>query len=529
MVRVEKALRSLELENGYRATPGHLARLPGQLPPDRTQGLSRGEEQQSRREGQEAWAERMRETLRPHFREAESWGDLEARLGERGVWLQKKGRGLVVTDGTRQVKASRIDRKGSIHKLEGRFEMAFNDWRDRVGDLREAVETYEQAEKERHALHLQHAELKREVEQARGRLAPFGELAREQRFVENRLQTQLRVIYGPERVAETQRALADLARSTGYARAAETLRRDPAALGRLAGKSLPTPDVSRREALATVPRAAESVEQLGQIRRQIAERVDRELGSSSEKEGEPLEGASRAQALQRMEEAGKEIDRLLPEVYRQKSVGQVRDTLKLTRDPKRTIELLTQNPQNFGRLRGRRAGPLQSQERKAAHSRVPRLAAAVEKHGRARAELARILLEGRKGQLRSATSRFDRARKALHRVPSKTQLLLKVARAAERVGIQVVGKALPVPREVGYLKSAARGLGSIARQGRALGGKAGSKSAPKAATSAGRLAGKVNFRVLSHVFPVPAQVTVVRLALRTASTLARTAGREMSR
>ena len=154
---------------------------------------------------------------------------LEARLGEPGVRLQKKGRGLVVTDGTRQVKASRIDRKGSIHKLEARFGMAFNDWRDRVGDLREAVETYEQAEKERHALHLQHAELKREVERARGRLAPFGELAQRQRLVKNRLQTQLRAIYGPDRVAETQRTLADLARSTGYARAAETLRREPAA------------------------------------------------------------------------------------------------------------------------------------------------------------------------------------------------------------------------------------------------------------------------------------------------------------
>lgn len=537
MVRVERALRYLELENGYRATPGNLARLPGQERPDPSRGLSRGEVQESRREGQEAWTSRMRETLRPHFREAESWGDLEARLGEYGVRLQKKGRGLVVTDGTRQVKASRIDRKGSIHKLEARFEMPFNDWRDRVRDLQETVETYQQTEKERQALHLQHSQLKKELEQAQGRLDPFNELVREQREVKGRLQRQLGTVYGREREAESFRAVIDLARSTSYERAAQALRADPKILGRLAGGGVgPTADVVRREALATVPRAAESIERLGRLRREIAERVDRELRPSWEQAGRSPETSDRGTRVwQRKMEASQEIERLLPQIYRRESLAEVRDSLKWTRAPARTAELLTQNPHSFGRLRGRRAGPLQSQERKAALSLVPRLGAAVEQHGQARSNWIRLAFEVRNAEYRSASDRFDRTLKGLDRIPSRTKLLLKVARATERAGLKVVGQVLPVPREIRHLMSATRGLSSIAQAGRAptggTGGRAGSggAAAPRAAVAAARLAANLSFRVLTHVLPGSGQVAVVAQGLRFAASLARTAGREMSR
>lgn len=537
MVRVERALRYLELENGYRATPGNLARLPGQERPDPSRGLSRGEVQESRREGQEAWTSRMRETLRPHFREAESWGDLEARLGEYGVRLQKKGRGLVVTDGTRQVKASRIDRKGSIHKLEARFEMPFNDWRDRVRNLQETVETYQQTEKERHALHLQHAHLKKELEQAQGRLAPFGELAWAQREVKGRLKSQLSTIYGREREAESFRAVVDLARSTSYARAAQTLRENPRVIGRLAGRGLGrTADVVRREALATVPRAAESIERLGRIRRNIAERVDRGLRPSWEDGRRSPETSDRgAQVWQRKEEASQEIERLLPQIFRRESHAEIRESLQWTRAPERTAQLLTQNPQSFGRLRGRGAGPLQSQERKAALSLVPQLAAAVEKHGQARSDWIRLTFEVRNAEYWSAADRFNRTLKGLNRLPSPTNLLLKVARATERAGLKVVAQVLPIPREIVHLKSAARGLGSIPRAGRSAthgtGGRAkgGRGATPRAAAATARLAANVSIRVLTHVLPGSSQVAVVAQALRIAASLVRTAGREMSR
>jgi hypothetical protein len=435
------------------------------------------------------------------------------------------------------VKASRIDRKGSIHKLEARFEMPFNDWRDRVRDLQETVETYQQTKKERHALHLQHAQLKKELEQAQERLAPFGELARAQREVKGRLKSQLGTIYGREREAESFRAVIDLARSTSYERAAQALREDPRVIGRLAGRGLgPTAAVVRREALAIVPRAAESVERLGRLRRELAERVDRELRPSWEQGGRSPETSDRgAQVWQRKEEASQEIERLLPQIFRQESLAEVRESLKWTRAPERTAELLTQNPQSFGRLRGRGAGPLQSQERKAALELVPHLAVAVENQGQARSDWIRLAFEVRNAEFRSASDRFDRTLKRLNRLPSRSGLLLEVARATERAGLKAVGQVLPVPREISHLMSAARGLRSITRAGRAAAGgsggraKAGGGAAPRAAAAAGGLAGSVSLRVLTHVLPVPSQVAVVSLALRTAMTLARTVGREMAR
>jgi len=537
--RIERSLRQIERDLKLREVPGNHHRLPGQEAPQRDKGLTSGETQEERRTGEPPWAAQVRFTVYNDFRDAESWGDLEARLGQHGLALKKRGRGLVVTDGERQLKISRIHRGRSTAKLEKRFGLSFDDWRDRVGELRETVETFQRTEAKRKALHLRHAGLRKEVEQAQAGLRPFGDLAREQREVKARLKSQLGTIYGRDREPESFRAAIDLARRSSYDRAAETLRQDPKVLGRLAGQGLaPTADVKRREALLTVPKAAESLERLGHLRRQIAQLLDREMKEFWEKKGRPNEAPdSRTQARWRMEDAAQEIDRLLPRVFRPEPVPQVAENVKHTRAPERTAELLAQNPHTFGRVRGRGRGPFTSQERKAALAAVPQLASAVQEHGEQRSVWIRLLFKGRNRQYREASDRFNRVLRGLNGLPSRTQLLLNVAKAAEQVGAKALGQVLPVPSEVRHLTSAARGLGSIARRGRSFTSGGGTSSTAKAdpkvvqrtAESARRLAAGVGARVLNHLLPLPPQVKVVQLAVKTAASLARTVTREMTR
>ena len=118
---IEKTLRSIERQLGFREVPGHHGRLPGQESPDRSQGLTSGERRHQDRTGEAPWIDTLRAELATEFREATSWTDLAARLQARGLELQAKGRGLVVTDGEREAKASRIARDASRGALEERF------------------------------------------------------------------------------------------------------------------------------------------------------------------------------------------------------------------------------------------------------------------------------------------------------------------------------------------------------------------------------------------------------------------------
>jgi hypothetical protein len=62
-----------------------------------------------------------RAVARPALQEAPSWRELHERLAEVGLYLERKGQGLVVTDDHRHVKASNVDRGASLRALEGRL------------------------------------------------------------------------------------------------------------------------------------------------------------------------------------------------------------------------------------------------------------------------------------------------------------------------------------------------------------------------------------------------------------------------
>lgn len=62
----------------------------------------------------------------PALRASSSWGEMEAYLALHGLRLERKGQGLVFTDGEAQVKASRVARDLSMTRLEERFEASYD-------------------------------------------------------------------------------------------------------------------------------------------------------------------------------------------------------------------------------------------------------------------------------------------------------------------------------------------------------------------------------------------------------------------
>jgi hypothetical protein len=109
--RLMASLRGQELALGLRPTP-HLDD-PNRLPPPVVR--------QFERTGEPPLLDYARAVARPVFQEARSWSELHERLAEQGLYLERKGQGLVVTDDQRHVKASSIDRSASLRALEGRL------------------------------------------------------------------------------------------------------------------------------------------------------------------------------------------------------------------------------------------------------------------------------------------------------------------------------------------------------------------------------------------------------------------------
>lgn len=70
---------------------------------------------------------------------ATSWGDLDARLASRGLRIERRGRGAIVTDGKRETKLSSVSRTVSRSKLEARFGPLRDDERGQTAGSRPPV------------------------------------------------------------------------------------------------------------------------------------------------------------------------------------------------------------------------------------------------------------------------------------------------------------------------------------------------------------------------------------------------------
>ena len=75
----------------------------------------------AQKQGRAVFVGHVRSASEDAFKESKTWKELETRLRDVGLSLERKGQGLVVTDGVTQVKASGIRREYSMKRLEERF------------------------------------------------------------------------------------------------------------------------------------------------------------------------------------------------------------------------------------------------------------------------------------------------------------------------------------------------------------------------------------------------------------------------
>ena len=117
---IESELRLLEQEMGWTITPGHLAPTPGHDPPDWWRTGSR----YRMRFGAEITVR-----MGPALQNARSWKELQAVLESSGMHVEARSRGMVITDGSRYIGASRIrGLKGGRPDLEERFGQTLDDF-----------------------------------------------------------------------------------------------------------------------------------------------------------------------------------------------------------------------------------------------------------------------------------------------------------------------------------------------------------------------------------------------------------------
>ncbi|HEU0297852.1 MAG TPA: relaxase/mobilization nuclease domain-containing protein [Longimicrobium sp.] len=128
-LRVEASLRQQELDEGLRVVPGWLARVPGHPEMRPRPRLARADEE---------FLREVQERAGPVLERAESWFDVEAGLVQLGLSVRMNGRGMSVTDGQREVKASEIGRQFSRFQLEKRLGR-FSDYQALLGVARRTL------------------------------------------------------------------------------------------------------------------------------------------------------------------------------------------------------------------------------------------------------------------------------------------------------------------------------------------------------------------------------------------------------
>ena len=130
--RVEKYLRGAERQMGFREVPGFLYQLEGQKRPDRSQSLSKGAYKGVVRDGLVPFQMLVRRAAGDDFEKAGSWEDLTRRLRGRGLELEARERGMVVTDGEEYAKSSSVMPGVSARRLAERFGETFAEYERRV-------------------------------------------------------------------------------------------------------------------------------------------------------------------------------------------------------------------------------------------------------------------------------------------------------------------------------------------------------------------------------------------------------------
>ena len=270
--RMERSLRRQEQELGLRQVPGRHYSTHGD---ERHRGadLSSGDRRFAQRTGERPFAEHVREVARADLKEARSWGELHEQLAEYGLRLEKRGRGLAVTDGHQRVKASFVDRESSLARLEKRlgtwqapgrdFPAGKSDRWQEVQGLRRAAERLWK----RHELDHQHrAERLNRWEQNRV-VKERPRLEARMRTASAQLDERLRSAY--RKPAEARQAIERYARANGPEATARELTKQPGQFGRLRGRGGPVPSSDRKTAIASARAAGNSLRDLERVKQAL--------------------------------------------------------------------------------------------------------------------------------------------------------------------------------------------------------------------------------------------------------------------
>jgi len=93
----------------------------GPSPSDAEYWKAKREEREAQRPFDKDTIRTLRDSLKPDFYEARSWEELTDRLNAKGITMERKGQGLVLTDGDRFAKLSDMGKGVRFKTLEQRF------------------------------------------------------------------------------------------------------------------------------------------------------------------------------------------------------------------------------------------------------------------------------------------------------------------------------------------------------------------------------------------------------------------------
>lgn len=246
--RIERELRHIERDMKLREVPGHHYQLAGQERPGREPAPTSGEKHETRRTGRSSWGDQVRFRAYDDMKRADSWADLERRLARHGLRLRRRGGGLVLTDGTRQVKASRVYRRGSYASLKKRFGRSFEEWRRGKGHLIEAIAAHQDRERRHSYLNTRGGRAKAAYRKAQEAIERREEVRAASRRAASSVSRALSEVYRAEDLPKVRRRLVADVRRIGWKRTAQNVAETPRRYGRLRslGVGLPKTVLAKR-------------------------------------------------------------------------------------------------------------------------------------------------------------------------------------------------------------------------------------------------------------------------------------------
>lgn len=147
--KIEASLRRIEKDRGWRRVPGKLVETPD-LDQEPGEAWTSGQMNYFKRTGDAPLVDQIRAEVGEDFENAESWDELDKALRDKGLKIERKGRGGVVRDAVTgdAVKLSSVGREYSLGKLEDRFDEQYSEYLERREEVAERPDREERPEQQ---------------------------------------------------------------------------------------------------------------------------------------------------------------------------------------------------------------------------------------------------------------------------------------------------------------------------------------------------------------------------------------------